>query len=548
MLAISTQHSFSMPFGRLEVTDALGRRVVALEKPVFSIGRRSGNDLQLVGSDVSRDHAEIAREAESYVLRDRGSRYGTFVNSEQVNEKILTHGDLIRLGRSGGAEMVFLIDEPTVSAPVDKHTTSAVGDLRQIASLLEGLRALGSGRVLDEVLSLVMDSAIEVTGAERGFIMLANAAGELEFKVARAKGRVPLPGKSFETSRKIPEEVFATGQDRVVADLLDTNLATEHNSTIVLGIRHVLCTPLRLVRYLDRRDMPNEERRIGVLYLDSRERGVVLSRAARAALETLATEAAVAIENARLYPETLEKARMEQELNSAAEIQRQLLPESRRSGAFFDAAGASIPCRSIGGDFFDYIDLPDGTFGVAVADVAGKGAPAALLTAVLQGVFASQASSGSTPANTLSRVNQALIRRSVESRFATALYAVIGQDGRLTYCNAGHNPPLLLRKNDVVRLDKGGLILGLFEHATFEEETIRLEPGDLLVAFSDGVTEAMSATGEEYGEPRLLECVEANRDKSVPDVLDCILTSVRAFTAGAVQSDDVTALVVRYVQ
>ena len=536
-----------MPLGRLEVTDALGRRVVPLEKPVFSIGRRSGNDLQLVGSDVSRDHAEIAREAESYVLRDRGSRYGTFVNSEQVNEKVLTHGDLIRLGRSGGAEMVFLIDEPTVSGPVDKHTTSAVGDLRQIAALLEGLRALGSGRVLDEVLSLVMDSAIEVTGAERGFIMLANANGELEFKVARAKGRVPLPGKSFETSRKIPEEVFSTGQERVVADLLDTNLATEHNSTIVLGIRHVLCTPLRLVRYLDKREMPNEEKRIGVLYLDSRERGAVLSRAARAALETLATEAAVAIENARLYRETLEKARMEQELNIAAEIQRQLLPEARRVGGYFDAAGASLPCRSIGGDFFDYIDLPNGEFGMAVADVAGKGAPAALLTAVLQGVFTAQASSGSSPAMTLSRVNQALIRRSVESRFATALYAVLARDGSLTYCNAGHNPPLLWRKNDVTRLDKGGLILGLFEHAVFEEETVQLEPGDLMVAFSDGVTEALSASGEEYGEARLLECVEANRTKSVPDLLDSVLASVRAFAAGAVQSDDVTALVVRYV-
>ena len=521
--------------------------MVALEKPVYSIGRRSGNDLQLVGSDVSRDHAEIARDSDIYVLRDRGSRYGTFVNNEQVNEKTLTHGDLIRLGRSGGAEMVFLLDEPTVSAPVDKHTTSAVGDLRQIAALLEGLRALGSGRVLDEVLSLVMDSAIEVTGAERGFIMLANASGELEFKVARAKGRVPLPGKSFETSRKIPEEVFATGQERVVADLLDTNVATEHNSTIVLGIRHVLCTPLRLVRYLDRADMPNEERRIGVLYLDSRERGAVLSRGARAALDTLATEAAVAIENARLYRETLEKARMEQELKIAADIQRQLLPDALRAGGFFDAAGASVPCRAIGGDFFDYIDLPDGEFGFAVGDVAGKGAPAALLTAVLQGVFSSQASSGSSPAITLARVNQALIRRSVESRFATALYAMVARDGTLTYCNAGHNPPLLLQKAGVRRLDRGGLILGLFEHATFEEETVSLEPGDLLVAFSDGITEAMSASGEEYGEARLLECVQANEDRTPSELLDRILASVRDFTTGAVQSDDVTALVVRYV-
>jgi serine phosphatase RsbU (regulator of sigma subunit) len=498
---------------------------------------------------VSRDHAEIALDSGRFLLRDRGSRYGTYVNGESVSEHELKHGDLVRLGRSGGAELVFLLDDATQSpASSDKHTTSAVGDLRQVAALLEGLRALGSGRVLDEVLALVMDSALEVTGAERGFIMLASAENEneLEFKIARGRGRVTLSGKGFETSRKIPEEVFKTGQEKIVADLLDGDLANVHMGTVALGIRHVLCTPLKLVRYLDKADMPNVEKRIGVLYLDSRERGALLSRAARAALETLATEAAVAIENARLYRETLEKARMEQELRIAAEIQQALLPEPRRKGEFFEAVGQSVPCRSIGGDFFDYVDLPNGAFGFAVGDVAGKGAPAALLTAVLQGVFASQASSGSSPSETLSRVNIALIRRAIESRFATALYAVIGPKGELTYCNAGHNPPMVFGKNGVQRLEKGGLILGLFEHATFEEDTVTLEAGDLLVAFSDGVTEALSTEGEEYGEQRLLDCVQANRNKSVPELLDSIFASVREFTAGAVQSDDVTALVLRY--
>jgi phosphoserine phosphatase RsbU/P len=538
-----------MPDGRLEVTDALGRRVIHIDKPVFSIGRRSGNDLQLVGSDVSRDHAEIALDNGRFLLRDRGSRYGTYVNGEAVSEHELKHGDLVRLGRSGGAELVFLLEDATQSpASSDKHTTSAVGDLRQVAALLEGLRALGSGRVLDEVLALVMDSALEVTGAERGFIMLASAdnENELEFKIARGRGRVTLSGKGFETSRKIPEEVFKTGQEKIVADLLDGDLANVHMGTVALGIRHVLCTPLKLVRYLDKADMPNVEKRIGVLYLDSRERGALLSRAARAALETLATEAAVAIENARLYRETLEKARMEQELRIAAEIQQALLPEPRRKGQFFEAVGQSVPCRSIGGDFFDYVDLPNGAFGFAVGDVAGKGAPAALLTAVLQGVFASQASSGSSPSETLSKVNIALIRRAIESRFATALYAVIGPKGELSYCNAGHNPPMVFGKNGIQRLEKGGLILGLFEHATFEEGNATLEPGDLLVAFSDGVTEALSTEGEEYGEQRLLDCVQAHRDKSVTELLDSIFASVREFTAGAVQSDDVTALVLRY--
>ena len=192
------------------------------------------------------------------------------------------------------------------------------------------------------------------------------------------------------------------------------------------------------------------------------------------------------------------------------------------------------------------MDLPSGAFGFAVGDVAGKGAPAALLTAVIQGVFSSQAATGTPPSETLSRVNQALIRRAIESRFCTAFYATVRPDGALTYCNAGHNPPMVLSGAGVTRLEKGGLILGLFEHATFEEDTMQLKPGDLLVAFSDGVTEALSEAGEEYGEDRLLACVEAHRSRTPQELLDAIFASVREFSMGAVQSDDVTALVLRF--
>src|SRR5215471_1509330 len=154
-----------------------------------------------------------------------------------------------------------------------------------------------------------MDAAIEVTGAERGFIMLANRAGELELKLARLQGKVSLSGSRFETSRKIPEQVFASGLPRIVEDLQDGSLAQVHGGTIALGIRHVLCVPLRLVRYVDAPAAAAADKNIGVLYLDSREKGSLLSSSTRSALETLATEAAVAIENARLYRETLEKAR-----------------------------------------------------------------------------------------------------------------------------------------------------------------------------------------------------------------------------------------------
>jgi serine phosphatase RsbU (regulator of sigma subunit) len=532
-----------MSDARLEVTDALGRRIVPISKGHFEIGRRETNDLRLAGSEVSRDHAEIAVEDNKFVLRDRSSRYGTYVNGDQVTERALAHGDRIRLGRTGGAEMVFLLADS--APPPERATTTAIGDLRQIAVLLEGLRALGSGRVLDDVLSLVLDSAIEVSGAERGFIML-EMAGELEFKMARGRGRVVLSGGSFATSRKIPEEVFRTGEPRIVADLLDSELANFHSGTVALGIRNVLCVPLRLVRYLDRAEAAGEERRIGVLYLDSREKGSLLSNSTRAALETLATEAAVAIENARLYRETMEKARMEQEMRIAAEIQQALLPKAGRTGAYFRAAAASLPCRSIGGDFYDYVDLSDGSFGFALGDVAGKGPPAALLSAMMQGIFAAQAATSDPPSQTISRVNLALYRRGIESRFVTLMYGSLYPDGKLIYCNAGHNPPLVVGKNGFRRLECGGPIVGLFESATYEEETVKLEPGDWLIVFSDGVSEALSASGEEYGESRILECVNRNVSLDPQRLLEAMFSDVREFAKGAAQSDDITGMVMRF--
>jgi len=301
------------------------------------------------------------------------------------------------------------------------------------------------------------------------------------------------------------------------------------------------------VRYVDRADAAvAEEKRIGVLYLDSREKGSFLSSSTKGALETLATEAAVAIENARLYRETMEKAKMEQEMRIAADIQQALLPKGGRIGEFFRLAAASLPCRSIGGDFYDYVDLPGGGFGFALGDVAGKGPPAALLSAMMQGIFAAQAAASDTPRQTIARVNLALYRRGIESRFVTLMYGTLEPDGRLTYCNAGHNPPLVIGKSGVRKLETGGPIVGLFEDATFEEETVSLSPGDWLVVFSDGVSEALSADGEEFGEERIVATAQRNLNLAPPEFLQSIFADVRAFTKGAPQSDDITALVLLY--
>ena len=529
---------------RLVVTDTLGRRTVPIDKALVTLGRRSETDVHVPGAGVSRVHAEIVTDDGVYRLRDCASRFGTFVNGERATERTLAHGDHIKLGQSDDTDIVFMIGED--SPAHERSSVAAVSEIRHMAGLLEGLRALGSGRVLDDVLTLVLDSAIDVTGAERGFIMLANSKGELEFKLARARGRLTLSGKTFATSRKIPESVFATGKEAIVEDLLDGDLAHLHTGTVALGIRHVLCTPLRLVRYVERAEESTEDKMIGVLYLDSRERGALRSAQTRSALETLSIEAAVAIENARLYREALERAKLEQELKVAAAIQQALLPAAGRTGAFFTTAGASVPCRSVGGDFFDYVDLPEGGFGFIVGDVAGKGSPAALLSAALVGMFSAEASYHQGAASVLERMNRGLLRRGVEGRFATTFYAMIRTDGALTYSNGGHNAPFLVAANGVRRLETGGMVLGLFEHASFEEETVQLRPGDVIVSFSDGVSEAMNEAGEEFSDERLLASIESHRTGSPQQLLDGLLSDVRTFCGTATPNDDVTMVVVRY--
>jgi phosphoserine phosphatase RsbU/P len=534
-----------MPGARLEINDGLGSRIVPIDKPLIAIGRRNENDLRLTGSDVSRDHAEISQLNGAYVLRDRGSRYGTFVNGEQVSERPLQHGDRIQFGRTSGTNVVFLIEDAPAPPISDRQQATAVGDIRQLASLLEGLRALGSGRVLDEVLALVLDAAIEVTGAERGFIMLANDSSELEMKLARARGKITLPGNRFDTSRKIPEEVFATGELRIVADLLDGDLADAHRGTVQLGIRHVLCAPLRLVRYLDRADLPSEAKVTGVLYLDSRERGSLLSGNARVALDTLATEAGVAIENARLYRQSLEQARVEHELRIAAEIQRALLPPGRHAGAFYELMAAALPSRSIGGDFFDFTQRADGSVGFAVGDVSGKGPAAALLTAKIQGLLGAGSETG-TPAEIMATVNRGLTRRAVESKYATIFSATLTSTGLLTFCNAGHNPPIVVGSAGVRRLVSGSMPVGMFDFAQYEEAVEQLLPGDVLVVYSDGVTEALNVDGEEFGEKRLETIVAERLANDATSILNAIVHGVQAFARGVAQHDDVTAMVVKF--
>ena len=256
------------------------------------------------------------------------------------------------------------------------------------------------------------------------------------------------------------------------------------------------------------------------------------------------------VRDERIYDSTgllerLEKMRIDKELRTAADLQRMLLSRTMQTTGFCESVGHSVPCRAIGGDFFEFVDLPSGDIGIVMGDVSGKGPAAALLAALVQGMFVSETPAGLGPAETLRRVNQRLTARQLESRFATLVYAVMTADGRLTYSNAGHNPPVLLTSGGTRRLAIGGPMLGVFAGQAFEEEEVSVGDGDTLVMFTDGVTEARNSNDDEFGEDRLIACLDGGAAPAPGALVDRIFAAVRAFCRDATQNDDITVTVTR---
>jgi len=243
--------------------------------------------------------------------------------------------------------------------------------------------------------------------------------------------------------------------------------------------------------------------------------------------------------------ERLEKSRLDRELTTASVIQ-QALCRTRHHGQSFDTVGATLSCRAIGGDFLEYVDLPGGKLGLALGDVSGKGPAAALVAAMLQGMLSIIAGDDPCPSAVVARLNRALYERGIEPSFATLTYATLAPDGRFTYANAGHHPPLVLRATGVEQLTEGGPMLGIFPDAQFPEASVALAPGDTVVAFSDGVVEAEAPDGADFGLTRLLQVVSAERDDSPQMLLDRVLAAVRDFCGDTTPGDDVTVAVARY--
>jgi serine phosphatase RsbU (regulator of sigma subunit) len=553
-----------LPLGRLRIT----------------IGRSARNDVCVPDPFASRVHAEVRREGDQYLLQDLGSANGTYYNGSRLDSVIvLTHGGRVQIGET---EIVFKdkaterqltaptfegeapVPEATIAFDSAHHTTSGLleaiegartqtsgrfnvativpqrdaaeqGDLLALISKV-GVTLLASA-TLDETLGQVARLVFDAVPAERCLVMLReDGGGELRVRAAETRdqqGKVDISG--VRVSRTIVEEVVNQGRSVLTSDA-QHDPRFKSSTVTFQGIRSVLAVPLGV-----------GARIFGMIYADSPLATSRFSEDHLKVLTTLGSVAAIRVENTRLLEEHLEQERFERELQLAREIQQRFQPTAPPIVAGYELQGISFPSYQIGGDYYDFIPCADGRLVVALGDVSGKGTSAALLMSSLHAAVHAQVASCRPITETVGAVNRYLADNTPSNRFVTLFYAELDPvTGSLSFINAGHNPPIISHAGGTLEhLASGGLPLGIMPDFDYKEGRTQLQVGDVLVAYSDGVTEQTNPKGEEFGTLRLQEVIMQNLERSAAAIRDKIEAALSAFAQGTPAVDDITLLIVK---
>ncbi len=407
-------------------------------------------------------------------------------------------------------------------------------DHEHLRTLYQITRAMTSSLDFDEVLNTVIDAMMQVSRAQRGFLIVAGDDGGLWTKVARTLDGNP-PEESYSTT--IVNQVVETRQPLLTNSAQYDARYTAGQSIIARGLRAILCAPMIV-----------QERLIGVVYVDTSLRSGTFRESDLSLLSAVAGQAAVAIENARLYRVAVEKGRLERELQMAREIQESLLPRRMPALPGFEIAARWQSAREVAGDFYDVFALSEDTLGIVVADVADKGAAAALFMASARGMIRSHALAGYSPVETLARTNDMIAADAGDGMFVTVYYSLLSANGAAQHVNAGHNSPACYHhaRREVSFLPRGGRALGWFPDNPLKALEQQLEPGDVIVYYTDGLTDAENATGENFGEGRLVEVLSSCGHLTAAEILEALVNEVDGFCGGVPAFDDLTLCVVRY--
>jgi len=524
-------------------------RTLALDRDRFTVGRSSASELCYPeDAGLSRQHLALEKVGETWTVRDLNSKNGTFVNGNRITEPYsLGPEDRVTAGHltisfaekvsPPVTNTVVFVEGASTTSPSTTVVASLQGVLSQEKEIEGGMqmralirvgRELSGNLPLSDLFNLIMNLSIEAVGAARGVLMTLEG-DELVVRAARGEG--------FRISSAVRDRVIKEKASLLVRDARLDEAFAGRMSIVQQQIRSMLAAPLQ-----------TDDRVIGLIYLDSPHFVHEFTKDDLNLLTVMANVAAIRIEHTRLAEVEQVERMHAKELEQAAEIQRKLLPTSAPAVPGVDLAGYNAPCRTVGGDYFDFLPYPDGRVALLVGDVAGKGMPAALLMSSLQARVQVLFDEPADLAALVTRLNRIINSNCPANRFISFFIGVLDpKTGQLNYVNAGHNPPLLARRDGTVeKLDCTGLILGIMPSARYEQQTVTLQPGDIVVLFSDGVTEASRPdVDEEFGEERLAQAVFKLRDLPAKSIIEAINQQVQEFTVGSPPADDITLVIAK---
>jgi len=540
----------------LAITSPDGKTTtMRMEGHRLTLGRSAGNELcypEDVG--LSRQHMALEQEGDHWVVYDLGSKNKAFVNGVATAGRVrLRPGDRIVASRvtlvyepagAAGEQTVLFERSPvptgdTVSTTLQRLLSSDVLTARPVpgatppqwgtpvSALLRAGRELAARRPLPELFEVILDLAIESVGATRG-VLMTGEKGQLTLQATRGEG--------FRISTAVRDHVLEGKASLLIRDAQRDEALRERVSIVRQSVRTLMAVPLQ-----------TDDRVIGLIYVDTPQFLREFTEDDLNLLTVMANLAAIRIERERLMEIEQAEKLMAGELQQAAEIQRRFLPAGAPAIPGLDLAGYNAPCHMVGGDYYDFLPYPDGRVALVIADVAGKGMAAALMMTCLQAKVHAVAEYGDGPAGVVTRLNRSIAATCPGNRFVTLFFGVVNpQTGELAYCNAGHNPPLLVsRDGELLRLEGGGPVLGILPNLTFQEQRCRLEPGGALLLYSDGVSEAVNPSDQEFGEERLADLLRERRQEPAEAIVNAVHDAVENFVAGQPPADDITVVAAR---
>ncbi len=501
------------------------------------IGRDPQSHVVLSEPSVSRRHAQLLLRDDEVLLEDLNSAVGTFVNDQRVQLQVLQDGDRVRFGRRVEFEVVSDASSTLLDGPVEDARTG----VRHLQELLDVARQLNSAAVLPEVLGAVLRSAIRIMRAESGVLALSGPDDRLDVVL-----RLPVKAAADVAHDELQLLTDAVRQRRTVA----SQAMLETMTGVLTGLRpDMVATPLMVAR----RAMGDEHASfigrfdaLGALLVSRPARTQAVPPEELAIFESLAADAAMAIDSARLYRDARAKAKIEHEMALAKDIQASLL-QAPPEVAFCTTWARTESAASVGGDLYQGVSRPDGGLALALGDVAGKGVAASLIMALATGMLKLLHEMGHPLAEILPLLHGQLLNYSPGNKYLTLAASVVYPDGRVLLANAGHCPPAVVRHfGHVSLIDSGGPVLGLLPFGDWTPIEVRLEPGDALVIYSDGISESVSPGGEDFGARGVAQTLERLAGRPAAEMAQGLLAAAEEFRQGRAADDDVSLLVMRY--